>query len=78
VLPKASSIWVIFKCTSHNDNLTFIFFLFLFIATPETYESSQARGKIRASAAGQHHSHGNAVSKPHLQPMRQLVAMPDP
>ena len=29
------------------------------MATPAAYGSSQARGRIRAPAAGLHHSHGN-------------------
>ena len=33
---------------------------------------------IRAAAASVHHSHGNARSKPYLQPALQLMAMPDP
>ena len=45
-------------------------FLFLFRAAPVAYRSSQARHL--------HHSHSNAGSKPHLQPMPQLVVMPDP
>ena len=54
------------------------FFLFLFMAAPVPYRSSQARGQIRAVAAGLHHSHSNASSEPHLQPRLQLVATPDP
>ena len=50
----------------------------LFRATLEAYGSSQARARIRAVAAGLHHSHSNAVSEPHLQPTLQLTAMPDP
>ena len=40
------------------------FFLFLFLAAPVAYGSSQARGQIRAAAAGLHHSHSNTRSKP--------------
>ena len=42
-----------------------------------TYGSSQARGRIRATAAGLHHSHSNTESEPRLPPM-QLMPMPDP
>ena len=42
------------------------------------YVGSQARGQIRAIAAGLRHSHSNEGSKPHLQPAPQLMAMPDP
>ena len=52
----------------------FFFFFLLFRTAPVAYASSQARGRIRAAAAGLHHSHGNAGSKPHLQPTQQLMA----
>ena len=42
------------------------YFLFLFTSTPAAYGSSQARGRIRAAAAGLHHSHGNSGSELHL------------
>ena len=38
----------------------------LFRATPIPYGGSQARGPIRAIAAGLHHSHSNVGSEPHL------------
>ena len=57
---------------------SFFFFFGLFRATPAAYVSSQARGLIRAVAAGLHHSHSNIKSEPHLQPTPQLTAMPDP
>ena len=59
--------------------LIFFFFFFgLFRAIPMAYESSQARGQVRAVAAGLRHSHSNMGSKPHLQPTPQLTAVPDP
>ena len=36
-------------------------------------KQSQARGQIRAIAAGLHHSHSNAGSEPHLLPTPQLT-----
>ena len=48
------------------------------MAAPAAYGSSQARGRIRAVAAGLHQSHTNVESKPHLQPTPQLTATPDP
>ena len=53
------------------------FFLLLFRATPTAYGGSQARGQIRPTAAGLHHSH-NAGSEPCLRPTPQLMATPDP
>ena len=47
-------------------------------ATPSAYGSSQARGQIRATAAGLHHGHSNAGSKLCLQPTPQFTATPDP
>uniref|UniRef100_A0A8D1KAK8 Uncharacterized protein n=1 Tax=Sus scrofa TaxID=9823 RepID=A0A8D1KAK8_PIG len=39
---------------------------------------SQARSRIRATAASLHHSHNNLGSKPCLQPTLQLMATLDP
>ena len=46
--------------------LLFILFYFfcLFRAAPKAYEGSQARGLIRAVAAGLHHSHSDVRSEP--------------
>ena len=57
--------------------ITFFFFFF-FRATPETYGRSQARGQIKAVAAGLHHSHSIDGSEPDLWPTPQLPAVPDP
>ena len=56
----------------------FLFFSSLFRATPEAYGSSQARSRIGAAVASLCHGHGNVGSEPHLQPIPQLKAMPDP
>ena len=53
------------------------FFFFLKDA-PIAHGSSQARDRIRPAAADLRHSQGNAGSKPHLQPIPQLAAKPDP
>ena len=47
-------------------------------AAPGAYGSSQARGRIGATAAGLCHSYSNMISKPHLRPTPQLTAMLDP
>ena len=51
------------QCKLHH----FIFYLFtlLFRATHTAYRSFQARGRIRAAAAGLHHGHSNAGSLTH-------------
>ena len=54
----------------------FFFFFLLFKVTPTAHGSSQARGQIRATAAG--HSHSNTGSEPCLQPITQFMATPDP
>ena len=46
-------------------------FFFVFRATPATYEGSQARGLIEATATRLHHSHSNARSKQRLWPTPQ-------
>ena len=48
------------------------------MAAAKAYGGSQARGLIGATAAGLHHRHSNAESKPGLRPTPQLTAMPDP
>ena len=56
----------------------FIYLVFcLFKATMMAYESSQARGLIRAVAVGLRQSHSNATSKPRLPHTSQLTATPD-
>ena len=55
------------------------FFLFSFSrATPLAYGDTQARGLIEAVATSPRQSHSNAGSELHLQPIPQLMAMPDP
>ena len=73
-----SSIWIfkllpIFPC--YKNSFSFFFF---FWATPAAYGRSQARGQIRAAAAGLCYSlsHSSTRSEPHLQPMLQLIAIP--
>ena len=47
----------------HSQHLSFFFFFFVFFrATPMAYGISQARGQIRAAAAGLHQSHSGARS----------------
>ena len=56
----------------------FVFFVFFFLrAVPVAHGSSQARGRIKATAAGLHHSHSNSGSELHLKPTPQLMATPD-
>ena len=57
----------------------FFFCLFVFSgAAPMAYGVYQARGLIRAVAAGLCHSHSYAGSEPSLRPTPQLMATPDP
>ena len=61
--------------------ITFFFFFGLFAfssAAPEAHGGSQARGLIRAVAAGLRQSHSNAGSEPRLPPTPQLTATPEP
>ena len=59
---------------SHTQDLHFFF---SFDGRAAVCGSARARGGIRASAAGLHHSHSHSKSKPHLGPMLRLVATPD-
>ena len=59
------------------DNSIFILFYFIFRATPMVYEGFQAMGLIGATVAGLRHSHSNARSKMHLQPIPLLTATLD-
>ena len=56
----------------------FIYLFMLFRATPTAYGGSQARGRIRATAASLCHSQSNAGSELCPQPILQLTATPDP
>ena len=70
-------------CITHiiSFNLFFFFFFFCLFAiswaAPAAFGGSQARGLIRAVAAGLRQSHSNAGSEPRLQPTPQLTATPD-
>ena len=59
------------------DTIVLFFYFLLFRAAPVAYGSSQARGRIGATAAGPHHSHSNAGSQPPLQTTPRLTAMLD-
>ena len=59
------------------EDLFFSSFFFCLFRKPVSYGISQARGQIGAIAAGLHHSHSNARSKPHLRPTPQLTEMLD-
>ena len=50
---------------------------FFLMATSAAHGNSQAKGPIRAAAAGLHHSHSNMGSDLCLQPTPQLTATPD-
>ena len=59
--------------------LSWIFFFFFLLRTPPAaFGSSQAKGQIRAVAAGLDHSHRNSGFETLLQPTPQFMAMPDP
>ena len=67
LFPQVDSMW------TSTEYFFFLFiYFFLFRATP-AYGSSNARGLI-----GLHHSRSHMGSKPHLQPLPQLVAILDP
>ena len=59
------------------SSIPLILFYF-FSVVPVAYVKALARALNGAVAAGLYHSHGNARSKLHLQPVPQLVAMLHP
>ena len=61
----------------HEFTFFFLFFGFSSAALM-AYGGSQARGLIRAVAAGLRHSHSNTRSDLCLRPTPQLTATPDP
>ena len=58
----------------------FLFFcvFFAFLGTHRKHMEVPSLGMESAVAFGLHHSHSNASSEPHLQPIAQLTAMQDP
>ena len=77
-----SQFWKVLKeqqqQKNHVHHQSFFFTLSFFRAMPMAYGISQARGQIRATAAGLHHIHSNVGSEPCLQPTPQLTATSDP
>ena len=72
-----------FLCTTMVTPYTIFIYLFIclfafFRAAPAAWGSSQARGLIRAVAAGLRQSHSNTGLEPRLQSTPQLTATPDP
>ena len=66
-----------FICLYNTEG--FCLFIFcLFWAAPKAHGSSQASGRIKAVAAGLHHSHSHSRSEPSLQLTPPLTATPDP
>ena len=53
--------------------LVFICLFLLFRAIPTANGSSQAKGRIRATAAGLHHGHSNVGSQLHLEPAASVT-----
>ena len=70
--------WSLFNPNYLHSVFLSSFFFLLFRAKPLAYEGSQARGWIRAVAAGLCHSHSNTRSEPCLQPTPQLMTTLDP
>jgi len=69
--------WIFIHCITRQLLLVVFFVCLFFRASPMAYGSSQAKGWIRATAAGLHHSRSNVGSELHLWPTPQLMAMLD-
>ena len=80
VLLISNLFW--YMCILKHSIYNFFFFCLLsFVfsrAAPMACGGSQARGLIRAIAAGLRHSHSNMGSEQCLWPTPQFTAMPDP
>ena len=78
---SANYPWIFASKVIHSfiNQLSKVFCLFgvfcHFRTAPAVYGISQARGRIRAVAAGLHHSHCNTGSELGLRPTPQLMAM---
>ena len=72
--PRGTACWSksLKNSACHKPFFRFFFFLLL-RAEPTAYGNSQARGQIRAVAAGLCHGHSNSGSKPHLWPTPLLL-----
>ena len=79
-------LWLSFLLTVYQLSLSFslnLFYLFIYLfllyrAALMAYGGSQARGPVRAVAAGLRQSYSNAGSEPCLQPTPQLTTKLDP
>ena len=79
-----SRVFCLFVCFCFC--LSFVFFVVVVVvvvvaiswAAPAAYGGSQARGIIRAVAAGLRHSHSNTRFEPRLRPTPQLTATLEP
>ena len=72
----SATLWVHLEGMADDGGRSDAFYLIysFFRATAMAYGRSQARGQIRAIAAGVGHSHSNARSQVHVQPTPQLMA----
>ena len=77
----SSIVTALVQVPAVSQVLSFFFLFYLFLrAKPLAPGGSLARGRIGAAAANLHYSHSNSNSgsEPHLRPMPQLTATPDP
>ena len=77
-MDKQTLVQGVTNMTDPSTHIYQCFVFFFFKATGMAYGSSQARGQIRAVAAGLRHNHSNSGSKLCLPPTPQLTAMLDP
>ena len=75
-LNSHSSVSLTYIC-SLSPHFIYLF-VCLFRATPAAHGGSQAKGWIRATVAGLHHSHSNVGLEPFMRPTPQLTATLDP
>ena len=75
---KESVDFLSFRTAKMGIISSFFFFFPFLRAAPTAYGGAQARGRIRATAAGLRHSLSNVGFEPRLRPTPQFTVMPDP
>ena len=80
--PLKTIAWDQTPCYMIPVHRSFNFYLFIYLllfrGAPVAYGVSQARGRIRATAAGLHHIQSKMGPEPCLRTTPQLMAKPDP
>ena len=78
LLMASSHSSIFFQAWSLVHSLQDVFFFFFFFLQPHVRQmEAPGLGAKQSCSCDLYHNHGNTKSEPHLQPMPQLVEMPD-